>query len=69
MRAEKPTILVVDDDLSVAQLEKLRLEHAGFAVCVTDYSVAAFEHAMAGAIDLAIVDLRLEKNVTGLDLL
>jgi len=69
MSAERPTILVVDDELSVAQLERLRLEHAGYGVCVTDNSVAAFERAMVGDIDLAIVDLQLEENVTGLDLL
>ncbi len=69
MGAAQPTILVVDDDLSVAQLEKVRLEHAGYDVCVADNSAAAFERVMAGDVDLAIVDLRLEGNVTGLDLL
>ena len=68
MGIEQQTILVVDDDISVVQLERVQLERAGYRVCIAGSAEQALARAKQGDVDLAIVDLCLAPGVTGLDL-
>lgn len=58
----KAKILVVDDDRSLLNLLKLRLESAGYQVTLTENGDEAFTAATNDIYDLAIVDLRIENE-------
>ncbi len=68
MSVDKPTILVVDDDVNVARMERVHLEKAGYHVVMADSAHAALARAKEGGIDLALVDLCLGESVSGLEL-
>ena len=61
-------VLVVEDDAGVATLERKRLERAGYAVDVVPTAEEALEKIRSGRVHLALLDLRLEGNLSGLDL-
>ena len=60
-------VLVLEDDEGVATLERKRLERAGYAVDVVSTPAEALEKIRGGRIHLALLDLRLEGNQSGLD--
>lgn len=66
---EQTTILIVDHDASAAQLERVRLEQAGYQVAVTQTADQALMRASQGGIDLCIVDSDLDGTSLGLDLI
>jgi signal transduction histidine kinase len=64
----KARILIVEDDLCVAQLQCRRLESAGYEVVVVATAPEALECARSGQVDLAILDYCLRGGITGLNL-
>jgi DNA-binding response OmpR family regulator len=60
------TILVVDDELKILQLARDYLEHAGFAVLITDTGKTALATARTAKPDLIVLDLGLP-DLDGLD--
>jgi PAS domain S-box-containing protein len=64
----KATVLIVEDDSSVAQLQRRRLESAGYDVVLATTADEALSRAAAGGVDLAVLDYLLEDGGTGLDL-
>jgi PAS domain S-box-containing protein len=62
------TILVVDDDLDIAQLVRLLLENNGYRVLVAGRGHQALEILQKGSIDLVVLD-RLLPDMEGLELL
>lgn len=63
-----PNIIVVDDDVTNAQLLQMLLELDGFTV-QTCTSVAQAIAATTSQTDAFVVDWHLERNTSGLDLL
>jgi len=61
------TVLVVEDDPGIAELERGRLEDAGYRVVVAGDAVAAAAHLRAGPVDLVLLDYRLPNGVDGLE--
>jgi PAS domain S-box-containing protein len=60
-------ILLVEDDPGVARLEQVRLERAGFAVATAATAEEGLEQVATGAIDLIILDQRLNSGTSGLE--
>ena len=61
-------ILIVEDDPGVALLQRRRLERAGYHVRVAATAAQAREMVQEGPVSLAILDLRLADEASGLDL-
>ena len=61
-------VLVVEDDVGTAALERKRLERAGYAVDVVATAEEALAKIRSGRVHLALLDLRLDGNQSGLDL-
>lgn len=61
-----PTILVVEDDAKIARLLELELVHAGYRVEVTHDGRSGLERALAGGIDLMLLDVMLPQ-MSGLE--
>jgi PAS domain S-box-containing protein len=61
------TILLVEDDLGVARLERLRLERAGYGVATAATAEEGLDRVAAGGIDLIILDQRLTAGTSGLE--
>jgi PAS domain S-box-containing protein len=68
MTSLKATILIVEDDASVARLQCRRLESAGLDVVHATTPAEALALAQARTFDLAVLDYLLEGGATGLDL-
>jgi PAS domain S-box-containing protein len=64
---EAATILVVDDDIAVAKLERLQLERDGYRVYVAATAEDVLTQLSARRIDLLLLDVRLANGVNGLD--
>jgi len=62
MEALKGKLLIVDDDLNLLELMKLRLESSGYAVEALADEDEAKTAAQAQAFDLAILDLQLVRS-------
>lgn len=60
-------VLVVEDDVGVATLQKRRLERAGYSVIVATSAQQAQSIVADGKINLLVLDFRLEGETTGLD--
>lgn len=60
-------VLVVEDDLGIATLQKRRLERAGYSVIVATDASEAESIVAAGNVNLLVLDFRLQGNATGLD--
>jgi len=63
----RPTVLVVEDDDGIADLERIRLEEAGYRVAVAGTAEAAFAALTRGPVDLVLLDYRLPGGADGLD--
>jgi PAS domain S-box-containing protein len=61
-------ILVVEDDPGIATLERRRLERAGFDVVTTGTAEEALARVRRGDVMMAVLDLQLPGDRTGLDL-
>jgi len=59
--------LVVEDDPGIAELERGRLEEAGYQVTLAGTAEEASALVRAGGIDLVLLDYRLPGGVDGLD--
>jgi two-component system, cell cycle sensor histidine kinase and response regulator CckA len=62
-----PTVLVVEDDEGIAELERGRLEDAGYRVAVAGTAEAAFAALSTRPVDLVLLDYRLPGGRDGLD--
>jgi two-component system, cell cycle sensor histidine kinase and response regulator CckA len=62
------TILIVEDDEGIAELERMRLEDAGYMTRIAPSAEAALRAIRAGGIDLVLLDYRLPGDVDGLEL-
>ena len=65
MKAKK--ILIIEDDLNIAELEKDYLEMNGYAVEVIQDGNLGLKKAMQGIYDLIVIDLMLP-NKSGFDI-
>jgi PAS domain S-box-containing protein len=61
------TVLVVEDDPGIAELERGRLEEAGYAVVLAATADEALRAVGRGGVDLVLLDYRLPGGVDGLD--
>ncbi len=61
------TVLVVEDDPGIGQLQRRNLERAGYRVEVASGTAAARAALASACIDLLLLDYQLEEPVTGLD--
>jgi two-component system, LuxR family, sensor kinase FixL len=67
MPSSKPeTVLILEDDLGVARLQRMRLERAGYAVRVSATPDEAMAQVWAGDVDLLVLDNRLSTSEDGL---
>ena len=61
-------ILVVDDDLNILKVLRMRLELGGYAVVTASETHEAKERILEGGFDIALLDLRLSE-ANGIDLM
>jgi DNA-binding NtrC family response regulator len=61
-------IMVLDDVMDAGEMVKRMLERKGHAVTAFTEEARALEHARAGNVDLAILDIKLKK-MSGVDVL
>jgi len=61
-------VLIVEDDVGVATLERRQLQRAGYEVDIASTGEEALEKIQAGHVGLALIDLRLGGRMSGLDL-
>jgi PAS domain S-box-containing protein len=60
-------VLVLEDDIGVATLQKRRLERSGYAVTIATDAQQAELILAQGKVNLLVLDYRLEGDTTGLD--
>lgn len=60
-------VLVVEDDVGIATLQKRRLERAGYPVLIATTAQQAESIVAEGRVNLLVLDFRLQGNTTGLD--
>jgi two-component system cell cycle sensor histidine kinase/response regulator CckA len=65
--AATATVLIVEDDAGIAELERERLEEAGFHAVVTSTAEDALTEVGKGGVDLVLLDYRLPGGVDGLE--
>jgi PAS domain S-box-containing protein len=69
MGRDKPaTVLIVEDDLGLARLQRLRLERAGYVVAGATTAAEGLARLHAGGIDLIVLDQNLPGGMSGLEL-
>jgi two-component system cell cycle sensor histidine kinase/response regulator CckA len=61
------TVLVVEDDPGIAELERIKLEEAGYQVVLATTAEDALREVGRGEIDLVLLDYRLPGGTNGLD--
>ena len=61
-------ILVVDDDLNILKVLRMRLESGGYAVVTASETEEAKERILEGGFDIALLDLKLSE-ANGIDLM
>jgi two-component system, cell cycle sensor histidine kinase and response regulator CckA len=64
---DAPTILIVEDDEGIAELERGRLEESGYVVRVTTTPETGLAELDRGGIDLVLLDYRLPGDIDGLE--
>jgi PAS domain S-box-containing protein len=64
---ETSTILIVEDDPGIAELERSRLEEAGYLAIVAPTAEEALRWVGRGGIDLVLLDYRLPDGQDGLE--
>ena len=62
------TVLIVEDDPGVNQLQRKRLRRAGYRVVTASTAEEALLIVQQGGIELVVLDYRLPGNLTGLEL-
>src|SRR5260370_40757345 len=60
------TILIVEDDPGIAELEKLRLEDVGYRIVLAATAGEAIRKIRSESVDLIVLDYRLPGDVDGL---
>jgi two-component system, cell cycle sensor histidine kinase and response regulator CckA len=65
--APNPTVLIVEDDPGIAELEQLRLGDAGYRTLVASTADTALIAIRRGGIDLVLLDFRLPDEIDGLE--
>ncbi len=61
------TVLIVEDDPGIAQLERSRLEEVGYSAEVAGTAEEALRVVLRGGIDLVLLDYRLPGGMDGLE--
>jgi len=61
----KKTVLLVDDDYDLLDINKMALEAAGFAVLTADHGDEGFNVASSSAIDVAVLDVMMDTPTEG----
>ncbi|MBN9517873.1 response regulator [bacterium] len=61
------TVLIVEDDPGIAQLERSRLEEVGYSAEVAGTAEEALRAVLRGGIDLVLLDYRLPGGMDGLE--
>ncbi len=64
---QRETILVIEDDAGIAELEQMQLERAGFTVVTAGTSEEALGQLRRHHVDLLLLDYRLPGDLDGLD--
>ncbi len=64
---QRETVLVVEDDAGIAELEQMQLERAGFTVVTAATPGDALDRLRRHPVDLILLDYRLPGDVDGLD--
>jgi two-component system cell cycle sensor histidine kinase/response regulator CckA len=64
---DRPTVLIVEDDEGIAELERRRLEESGYGARVATTPAAGLAELARGDIDLVLLDYRLPGGVDGLE--
>ena len=67
MLLNNPTVLIVEDDEGVAELERMRLEESGFGTVLVSTADAALSAIRLGGIDVVLLDFRLPDEIDGLE--
>lgn len=61
----KKTVLLVDDDYDLLDINKMALEAAGFAVLTADNGDQGFEVASTAVVDVAVLDVMMDTPTEG----
>src|SRR5271157_208711 len=64
---QRETVLVIEDDAGIAELEQMQLERAGFTVVTAGTSEEALDQLRRHHVDLLLLDYRLSGDLDGLD--
>ncbi len=64
---QRETVLVIEDDAGIAELEQMQLERAGFTVVTAGTSEEALDQLRRHHVDLLLLDYRLPGDLDGLD--
>ena len=64
---QRETVLVIEDDAGIAELEQMQLERAGFTVVTAGTSEEALDRLRRHHVDLLLLDYRLSGDLDGLD--
>lgn len=65
----RPHILIVEDDLSLSELYGMYLKRGQFDCTITNFVDDALEVLSTRSIDAMLVDVNLNENTSGLDLI
>jgi|SRR6185437_13464019 len=60
-------VLVAEDDPPVAEIMQTGLQKSGYEVVLASNGQAALEIALAGSVDIALLDLRMPPGISGID--
>src|ERR1700754_4333178 len=61
------TVLIVEDDPGIAELERSRLEEVGYSAEIALTGEEALRIVLRGGIDLVLLDYRLPGGIDGLE--
>lgn len=62
---EKQTVLLVDDDVDLLDINRMALEKAGFAVITAENGEQGFALAAANRVDVAVLDVMMDTPTEG----
>ena len=62
------TVLLVDDDYDLLDINKMTLEHAGFDVLTADNGQEGFRMASENTVDVAVLDVMMDTPTEGFTL-
>jgi DNA-binding NtrC family response regulator len=64
----KVKVIIVEDEMLIAQVTKMQLEKNGFEVGGMARSAEGFWQMMNDSVDVVLLDVKLKKNESGIDL-